>query len=46
MNNKKIEKKVMRRAGELKIIPDEQSGSKKNRQSTALNKVLVTYISK
>ena len=48
MNNKTIEKEVMRQAEKLDLIPDDQNGSRKNRRSvlTALNKVIVTDISR
>ena len=47
-NNKKIGRDVIQRAEELHLIPEEQSGSQKNRQAilTVLNKVLVTNISR
>ena len=46
MNNKTIEKEVMRQAEKLDLIPDDQNGSRKKRRSvlTALNKVIVTDI--
>ena len=48
MNNKKTGRDVIRRAEELHLIPEEQSGSRKHRRAvlTALNKVLVTDISR
>ena len=46
--NMNLKKEVIRRPEELYLIPEEQSRSRKGRQSvlTALNKVLVTYISR
>ena len=48
MNNKKIGREVIRKAEELKMIPEEQSRSRKHRRSglAASNKVLVTDISR
>lgn len=48
MNDRKIGREVMRKAEELKMILEEQSGSRKHRRSrlTALNKLLVIYISR